>query len=84
VITHHSPTYQDTNPMFIGDPLNMFFSSDLDYLFEDPEVAPQLWVHGHQHHARDKVYNHTRVVCNPYAYPKEKDNGFQKHRIIEL
>jgi hypothetical protein len=39
------------------------------------EKRPRLWVHGHTHTTCDYELGSTRVACNPYGYPHERDRN---------
>jgi predicted phosphodiesterase len=72
VVTHHAP-----HPASLPDPnvdLNWCYASDLTDLITDR--GPDLWVHGHVHHAADYRIGRTRVVCNPRGHADERP-GFR-------
>ena len=35
------------------------------------DLRPKLWIHGHTHDRCDYVIGDTRVIANPFGYPKE-------------
>ena len=82
VITHHLPSYKSVHPRYEGDPLNRFFVSDMEDIIE--ERKPALWIHGHTHESCDYTIGITRVVCNPYGYPHERNPNFDPALVIEI
>lgn len=61
VVTHHAP-----HPASLQDPhadLAWSYASDLTDMIMDR--GPDIWIHGHVHHAADYRIGRTRVVCNP-------------------
>lgn len=88
IVTHHLPSLQSTPPRFVGSRLNCAFSSELDYMlhFQDENSDPVLaWIHGHTHDSADYFIGPTRVLANPYGYPREfgcAENGQFKHHLI--
>ncbi len=79
VVTHHLPHARSTPEASRGDRLNRFFVSDQSKLIE--EKQPRLWLHGHTHVACDYMLGETRVVCNPYGYPRER-KGFPYPQVV--
>ncbi len=75
VVTHHLPSERSVAPRFRGDPLNAFFVCAMDELIE--AKRPALWIHGHTHDSCDYQLGSTRVVANPYGYPKEENPGYR-------
>lgn len=69
VVTHHAPSPRSVAPEFAGDPLSPSFASDLTPLIE--RTRPALWIHGHTHHPVDHLVGETRVLSNPWGYPRE-------------
>lgn len=79
VITHHSPTQLSIDPRFEGSILNdCFHSKGSKEDFEGVDV----WIHGHTHSSFDYLWNETRVVCNPYGYGDENEDGFEPNKVI--
>ena len=86
VVTHFVPSYRSVHERFHGNPANPYFTTDLEWLMAGPE-APAVWIHGHTHDPFDYQCHKTRVVCNPYGYPRELEfNGyeFDTQKIIEV
>ena len=82
VVTHHLPHARSTPETFCGDQLNRFFVSDQTKLIE--EKQPRLWLHGHSHVACDYTLGNTRVVCNPYGYPHERNGRPYPQAVLEV
>lgn len=74
VITHHLPSYRSVPPRFVGHPLNPFFVCDVEEVIL--RKSPKLWIHGHTHSTADYQLGDTRVVCNPFGYPREGGISF--------
>jgi Icc-related predicted phosphoesterase len=66
VVTHHAPSFQSVHEQYKTSNLNGGYSSDLEYLMYDHDIA--LWCHGHHHTKSDYMINNTRVLCNPHGY----------------
>ena len=71
VVTHHAPHVGSLHEHYASDLLSAAFISDLTAVIESG--GPDLWVHGHVHHAFDYSIGPTRIVCNPRGY------GFENH-----
>jgi predicted phosphodiesterase len=69
VVTHHLPTPTSVASRFARSAINAFFLSDMTSHVR--ELRPKLWIHGHTHDRCDYVIGETRVVANPFGYPKE-------------
>jgi Icc-related predicted phosphoesterase len=82
VVSHHLPHARSTPEVFRGDQLNRFFVSDQTKLIE--EKQPRLWLHGHSHVACDYSLGNTRVVCNPYGYPHERNGRPYPQVVLEI
>lgn len=82
VVTHHLPSYKSVAPCFANSPLNDFFVCDVEPLIASRQ--PALWVHGHTHTSCDYQIGKTRVVCNPYGYPHEKNPEFNPKFVVEI
>lgn len=66
VVTHHLPHEMSVDEQYKGSRLNVGFASNT---LRKLPVMPKLWMHGHTHHSCDyKLYDTTRVVCNPRGY----------------
>lgn len=72
VVTHHAPSFRSIHPKYDGDyHMNAAFASNLeDMMFDNIK----LWCHGHTHTPFDYMVRNTRVVCNPYGYPGERQD----------
>ncbi|MGW9820494.1 3',5'-cyclic AMP phosphodiesterase CpdA [Methylorubrum extorquens] len=76
VVTHHAP-----HPDSLPDPhshLRWCDASDLRDLIQ--ARGPDLWIHGHIHHAADYTVGSTQIVCNPRGHADEV-TGFGLGRI---
>lgn len=83
VITHHVPTPKSTPARYVGDPLNMFFTCNMEELIK--ERKPKLWVHGHTHDSFNYMLGKTHIVCNPLGYlGKQINPDFIPNMIIEV
>ena len=83
VLSHHLPHSRSTPPQFLNSPLNRFFTSDETTVIETKQ--PRYWFHGHTHRPCDYMLGDTNVICNPYAYPMEREQmGAYPTVIIEL
>lgn len=71
IVSHHLPHERSVAREY-RDACNRFFLSDQTPLIS--EKTPRLWLHGHSHAACDYTLPGalTRVICNPYGYPKER------------
>jgi Icc-related predicted phosphoesterase len=80
VLSHHLPSPMSTHAMYAGSTINRFFVSDeTDFILER---QPRLWVHGHTHLPCDYMLGSTRVVCNPYGYPQERQ--YKRYPVCEF
>lgn len=69
VVSHHGPTWASKNPLYAPDMLDGAYVSDLSN--EILDTNPDVWFHGHVHHAQEYMCGDTRVITNPYGYPGE-------------
>jgi predicted phosphodiesterase len=82
VVTHHAPLPESLHPAYRADRGNAAYASDLRGLIE--RAQPNLWIHGHVHHAHDYRVGGTRVVCNPRGYPGEMAEGFRPDLVVTV
>lgn len=80
VLTHHLPSHQSTPKIYRESTINRFFVSDEHKLIE--ATKPRLWLHGHTHTPNDYMLGATRVVCNPYGYPKERKKAGKYPTVV--
>ena len=81
VITHFLPSAVCVSDKYAGSSLNHYFASDTDYIMVQNKIP--LWVFGHTHDGMDELHETgTRLVCNPFGYPKE--NAFPQWKIVTL
>ena len=85
VVSHHAPHPNSLDPRHVD--LNWCYASNLSLVLEGQD-APDVWIHGHIHLARDYVIGGTRVVANPrgYCFGENNDigNGFDPSLVIDL
>jgi predicted phosphohydrolase len=77
VVTHHAP-HPDSLPNPHAD-LRWCYASDLRDLIH--ARGPDVWVHGHVHHAIDYRTGPTRIVSNPRGHVEEA-TGFRSGLVI--
>jgi len=83
VVTHHVPTPKGSHPRFKGEPLNYFFTCDMEGVIR--EAQPEVWVYGHTHDSHDFTIGKTRLICNPFGYLRREENaGFDWKKVIEV
>lgn len=82
VISHYLPSPLSTPQRFKYSAMNPFFVEDMTELIE--ERKPALWIHGHTHDSADYTIGETRVICNPFGYPKTPNKEFEDVKIISL
>ena len=79
VVSHHAP-----HPASLQGPhadLPWCYASDLTDMILDR--GPDLWLHGHAHHAVDYRVGRTRILCNPRGHCDER-TGFTSDAITSL
>jgi predicted phosphohydrolase len=81
VVSHHSPSYRNENPYFVGSNSSDYYHSELDHVVEEAD----LWMFGHTHHNVDHTLdNGTRMVSNQLGYMGEFSNDFDANMILEV
>jgi hypothetical protein len=84
VVSHHSPGNALRRRGRHGDRVESAYWANLEHMIGYHNKA-NLWLHGHTHQNWDYVINETRVVCNPFGYYQDTENGgFDKDLIIEI
>jgi predicted phosphodiesterase len=85
VVTHHSPARECLNPKFqknVEDrKVSASFGSDLSWICEDDELAPDLWVSGHGHNSFSFEIGRTLHIGNPRGY--HKSGGGSENRNFD-
>jgi len=81
VITHHSPSTQTTQNVFLGDIMNCFFATNQEELIR--KTNPKYWLFGHQHQTNQWTIGSTKLICNASGYPGEYPD-FRPNLIIEV
>lgn len=84
VISHHVPSYELTEPMYVGSSINPGFHNECGVLLEQYNNQIKLWCHGHSHGFMDKVVNGVRCVRNPIGYFKSEWDSFDPTLTIEI
>lgn len=84
VVTHHAPSTLSISDFYKDDDFNRFFVSPMEDVILDKK--PALWIHGHMHQKFDYTLGDTRVVCNPFGYPREKNGNlkFKESIVVEI
>jgi Icc-related predicted phosphoesterase len=83
VVTHHAPHPQSISREFRTDLLSAAYASDLSDLIT--RAGPDLWIHGHTHHAVDYCIGMTRILSNPRGYRHEgASTGFDPMLVVEV
>jgi Icc-related predicted phosphoesterase len=91
VLTHHSPAPGCLNPKFqktVEDKkVSPSFGTDLSWICEDDELAPDLWISGHGHNSFDFEIGRTRHIGNPIGYQKRgggrENPNFDPYLVID-
>jgi len=83
VLSHHFPTSESIDPMYRGDPNNIYFCA---YIQDKIIKAPRVWLHGHTHVPFDYISElGFRTYCNPMGYNGEGMNkDFWNRLTIEI
>jgi Icc-related predicted phosphoesterase len=82
VVTHHGVSRQSVPKIYINDPTQPAYTSELtEFILEN---QPNLWIHGHTHQAFDYKIGNTRVLTNPKGYPHEKSHGFNSDPRLQV
>jgi Icc-related predicted phosphoesterase len=82
IVSHHAPSIRSIPEKYRSDPLVAAFASNMDDFIEWTDA--KLWVHGHIHESFDYVIGKTRVVCNPFGYVDEPNDGFNPTLTLEI
>lgn len=83
VVTHHAPSPKSTHPKYVGSPLNVYFTCDVEGILWHQH--PRLWIHGHMHDSCNYHMGSSQVVCNPFGYAaREENHKFQERLIFEV
>ena len=81
VISHMAPSFLSQHPL--AHPFTSgYFCSNLEPLIEIWQ--PSLWIHGHLHEPCDYSIGATRVVSNPWGYPKQDPGRIRDFKIITV
>lgn len=82
VLTHYLPSFKSVAPKYQGASTNEFFICEMDHLIQ--EKKPSLWIHGHTHESMDYQLFDTRIVCNPFGYPRQLNPAYQEKMLISV
>lgn len=82
IVTHMLPSYNCIDSKYKGSILNRFFVSPMDKLVLTKK--PKLWIFGHTHSPLDLTIGSTRVICNPFGYPREDHNKFNPKLTVQI
>ncbi|PCJ15012.1 MAG: hypothetical protein COB02_18445 [Candidatus Cloacimonadota bacterium] len=82
VVTHHLPSHQSVSEQFKHSPLTRFFLCYMSDVID--EKKPSIWIHGHTHDSFDYLESSTRVICNPFGYPREAKPKFNETCVISV
>jgi len=85
VITHHLPVTTVSDPRYIGDSSNCYYSSDLsDIILDNPNI--RYWFHGHSHYQHETKFGETMIINNCVGYQGEhcEQAGLVIHKTIEI
>lgn len=68
VVTHHAPSFQSVDEVFMNDiDMNYAFANSEEYFIVDhPNIL--CWAHGHMHNFANYNIGTTIVLCNPRGY----------------
>ena len=82
IITHHLPASVCIVPEYVGSPINHFFCHDLTGMIL--EKKPPLWFFGHSHTPLDLKVGETRMISNPFGYPRESRALYRERLILDV
>lgn len=80
VMTHHAPSEMSVRFRETVQKEDHAYASNLEGLILDH--APDIWLHGHTHHAEDYAIGATRVISNPKGYPGQNPE-FDMLKVFE-
>lgn len=82
VITHHAPSIRSIPEAYKSDTISSAYASNLeDFVLK---YQPNYWIHGHIHQPCKYLIGETTVLCNPYGYINDTDEGFNPELFIEV
>ena len=82
IVSHHAPSNQSVDPKYAGEALNRFFvGGNFDNIIGTSKI--KIWLHGHMHDPVDYMVSNTRIVSNPFGYPKDISPYWQV-KIVEV
>lgn len=67
VVTHHSPTFMQTNPLYKADITQYAYHTELHDKIYDSNI--KYWIHGHTHYNHGGIeINNCKILCNQLGY----------------
>lgn len=83
VVTHHLPSFDLVSPIYAGDPINIFYASNLNSLIERTKAS--YWFHGHSHESCNIKIGDTKCIRNPYGYQgQEVNRNWNPNALFEV
>ncbi|MDR2275867.1 MAG: phosphoesterase [Sphingobacterium sp.] len=82
VVTHHAPSIQSLPKIYLDDPINAAYVSDMEDLIIKHQ--PSYWIHGHLYTPVNYKVGKTEIICSPHGYISEPHNGFNSSLIIDV
>jgi Icc-related predicted phosphoesterase len=82
VISHHGPHINSLPEYRRDEMISSAYVSNLTRFINKHQ--PNLWLHGHVHHACDHRVGDCRVVCNPKGYPGKIAAGFAADLVVDV
>jgi predicted phosphodiesterase len=80
VVSHHLPSFSSVSPIYLNDPLNGGYASELSPMIL--KYQPEFWIHGHTHTSMDYHIGTTNILCNPAGYVQSLNTEFSQSKII--
>jgi predicted phosphodiesterase len=80
MLTHIGPVVPQAIPSKYKEASTGFYFFDGEE--EVIRIQPKVWLFGHTHQVYDEVLYKTRLICNPYSYPSEKNNRIMTISLV--
>lgn len=84
VVTHHLPSWSCIPQRYSNELLSGFYASNLDEYLCDPDIHPDVWLHGHTHQYSMKTIGETLVVTNAVGTRNAKNPFYKPQFIFEV
>ena len=83
IVTHHGCTFEAVAEQFKNESIGngYFFSEYSDFILDHSNI--KAWLHGHTHTPVDLMIGDTKVIANPFGYPREH-LGFDEYLTITI